>query len=81
MRTIIHFRLSKKMKTVFLSFSLFLLTVLAFAKPVAENTAKLIGANFLNQTIYSQSTARLALAYKSVSATDGTVYFYVFSTD
>jgi hypothetical protein len=66
-------------KKLFFSVLLSMFSIVLFAKPISENTAKKVGANFLSsKTSVSTSMAELSMVYSMKNNTQ-TPYFYVFN--
>lgn len=66
-------------KKLFFSVLLAMLSIVFYAKPINENTAKTVGTNFLqSKTSISASNAELSLVY-SMNNQSQTPYFYVFN--
>jgi hypothetical protein len=66
-------------KKLFFSVLLSMFSIVFFAKPISENTAKKVGANFLNsKTSVSANITELSLVFSLKNQTQ-TPYFYVFN--
>ena len=69
-------------KKLLFSVLLTMFSMLLFAKPVSESTAKQVGANFLStKTNFPANVSELTLVYTMTNQTQTIPYFYVFNIE
>src|SRR5690554_3848233 len=69
-------------KKLLFSILLTMFSMLLFAKPVSESTAKQVGANFLStKTSLPANVSELTLVYTMTNHTQTIPYFYVFNIE